>query len=463
MPLERQDRVRRTCHANKMVLWRSVCLLVLCGTALMLLWLCANFSNFSEVQSLVHSSSATKVSGILSKQPGANIRKQYLDSNATGSTQSPPAVTIEAFLSGTPAGRLVQHLVREIGSEALEVTRLGSCNGKRDTASTITSATCMMARPDGSVPVSGRHWRDFFTYPSGGEILALGTQPACFPLMLAGAAVEDWGVAVEIGPFVGQSSRCIAMGLNATGDGEGGRYHVFDSFSGFVHTVKSGMRSAGIGDQPLIDDKWEWFWRMSVGDVYPSTLSYQGFAGPATVKPETWSGQRVALLSVDSIKDITRHWKQLAGMQPMFLERGAIIAFLDGFQTKRFSTFLYGCLREYIVPVYSSWCYTSPKLEHLIVAVVKDIPAEVALQCSKSAGKGVLITSDEDMSRMTTSVLADVDAMRRFDFRLGKDSANVSKIADGPLHDQASCLADYVKAEFTKVRDGTRRDVSANN
>ena len=240
-------------------------------------------------------------------------------------------------LSGTPAGRFLDSLAQEIGSEEREAKRFRSCFGGRGSSlGGAQPGDCMLADENGIVPASGgRNWTEFFFYPSGHPLTGLGTQPGCFPLMLAGAAVEDWGVVVEVGPFVGQSSRCIAMGLNATGDGKGGRYHVYDSFHGFNNAVRPAMKDAGFTDlqEDQVSD-WEWFWRLSVNDVYPSTLSTVGYAGPDSLRPEKWDHQSVALLSVDSIKDVNKHWIQVKGLQPMFMERGSIISFLDGFQVR---------------------------------------------------------------------------------------------------------------------------------
>lgn len=56
-----------------------------------------------------------------------------------------------------------------------------------------------------------------FGYPQSGHLVhSLGTETVCLPLLLAGAAVQNVGIVLELDPFVGMSSCCIGLGLNAT-------------------------------------------------------------------------------------------------------------------------------------------------------------------------------------------------------------------------------------------------------
>ena len=79
----------------------------------------------------------------------------------------------------------------------------------------------------------------------------------------------------------------------------------------------------------------------SMQDALTALALSKGLATAETLHPGVWGRQRVGLLSVDSIKRLPGHWSQLAGLQPMLLQRGAVLAFLDGFTIHGFAPLVY--------------------------------------------------------------------------------------------------------------------------
>ena len=102
----------------------------------------------------------------------------------------------------------------------------------------------------------------------------------------------------------------------------------------------------------------------------------------------------------------------------MLLERGAVLAFMDGMTIHGFAPLVYKCLRGFVVPVYSSWCEVKPPTEHLLLAVVRDIPAERMSACvARINGRGPskLTLSPEELAAAKRAVVTDAGWMRTLD------------------------------------------------
>jgi len=146
-------------------------------------------------------------------------------------------------------------------------------------------------------------------------IFNLGTDPVCFALVLAGASVTQ-GVIVELGTFTGLSTKCLALGLNATGQPD--RYYAFDIFGQDVLNYQ-----AIIKNMPWVTEvgtltahsSYKWLWELAVQQVYPTIQGFEGFIDKDTVNPKVRNKETIALLSVDSAKMWGQFRDQLAGIQ----------------------------------------------------------------------------------------------------------------------------------------------------
>jgi hypothetical protein len=220
-------------------------------------------------------------------------------------------------------------------------------------------------------------------------IYKLGTDAVCLPLILAGASIQDFGVAVELGPFLGFTSRCLGLGLNTTKRAHS--FHAFDSFDGKENYNAISHRLPWVKQYnesfTSQNSNFVWLWNMAMQDVYPSARAHAGWINAANVNAQHWNGQPIAFLGIDSVKNWV-HWKsQLEGFPSPLLLKGSIFAAMDFLFTDQPHIY-YSCLQSYLQPVYSSFCTA----EHWIFIVLKDIHQADIQKCMSelvSANGGV--------------------------------------------------------------------------
>lgn len=201
-------------------------------------------------------------------------------------------------------------------------------------------------------------------------IYKLGTDAVCLPLILAGASIQDFGVAVELGPFLGFTSRCLGLGLNTTRRAHA--FYAFDSFDGRenYNAISHSLPWVKEYNQSFTpqNSNFVWLWNMAMQDVYPTAHAHAGWINAANVNAQHWNRQPIAFLGIDSVKNWV-HWKsQFEGFQSPLLLKGSIFAAMDFLFTDQPHIY-YGCLRSFLLPVYSSFCAA----EHWIFIVLKDI------------------------------------------------------------------------------------------
>lgn len=226
----------------------------------------------------------------------------------------------------------------------------------------------------------------------------LGTVGVCLPLSLAGQSVGSNSVAVELGPFAGFSTRCIATGLNVTKKAD--RLFAFDTFANMRNQKALERSSPWIlkGNYTKASKDFQWLWKMAVLDQYPSARSHKVLITKETVEPSVWGMRDVDLLAFDSIK-YHRHWQaQLAGLAPM--KAGSVIAFNDFQFVPAQQVLLYACLRnDYLLPVFSHWSLGEPWI--FVVKNELDL-LDVPCDCLKGANASeklpaMLDKLDEDL------------------------------------------------------------------
>jgi len=180
------------------------------------------------------------------------------------------------------------------------------------------------------------------------------------------------------------------MGLKTSGLER--RFHAFDTFSGALNfksiTGAMGWIPEEHPEYQIEDgkDSFFWLWQLVMKDAYPTATGHAGYATSKSVHPAVWNNQKVSLLSVDSIKFWDHFKSQLGGLQPTILQKGAIFAFMDFQRKKRtdIPNILYGCLREKLQPVYTSWCVGEP----WIFVVVKDFSMQETASCMEALAGG---------------------------------------------------------------------------
>jgi hypothetical protein len=131
---------------------------------------------------------------------------------------------------------------------------------------------------------------------------------------------------------------------------------------------------------------------------------------------ETYSSERVSnsnasqgtdlKRSLDSIKDILQWQEQLEGIG--VLKAGSILSLMDFSLTDQ-PTIVYGCLRDYLIPVYTCWDFWEP----WIFIVKKDLSLRLPCKCLAKL-------QDDAAGVMENKVSQDLDVM-------GDDTMNEKK------------------------------------
>lgn len=154
-----------------------------------------------------------------------------------------PLEQLNNFLRSYPetsAAKFV-HLLRNLHSPepAAEALRINACHANNRTTLCVAGEHSQHEEHDTTMPLSNGdptfsvyrmlHFRD-----TDKKIANLATQVACLPLYLAGAAVVEDAIMVELGPFAGLSSLCIVAGLRVAAHGVAGphTYRAYDTFTG---------------------------------------------------------------------------------------------------------------------------------------------------------------------------------------------------------------------------------------
>ena len=277
----------------------------------------------------------------------------------------------------------------------------------------------------------------------------LGTDPVCLPLLLAGASVSGQGVLVELGTYVGLSSRCLAHGLgkakaaiNATSEMESS-YHAFDVFGHDARNFeKIGARMPWVKEvDPNFseDSSYRWLWDAAVKDVYPNAVGHEGLIDADSLYPKLWHKRPVQVLSVDSAKSWGAFRDQTAGIQkPYMLKRGALLILMDFATIDTQIKLLYsGCLRQYIQPVYSSFCQG----EQWIFVVTQSFSLGMIGACLEDYLDGNQVPTEAQFEAMMAQATEDVEFM---DGLFGQTSPAMAK--------QRTCLLDKVREELNDAK-----------
>ncbi len=300
-------------------------------------------------------------------------------------SSSPSLQELDDFLNenpDTPAALLVPLLRQYLHtSPAAELERVRACSRHRNEKMCFAGHdyyTKNSEAPEEEIPVV--LWEDdphmnmynFTRYPNGKKHGNLGTNVACIPLILAGfAATHDPNnVVVELGPFLGYSTKCIATGMRKNGV-KNNTLYVYDTFSGTMNFNAIKKLNPWLKDEhPEFNqenDNFHFLWEYGVKSTYPTLVSRQGFIGHDTLNPGTLGNRPVALISIDSAKSNNHLQMQIAGIGP--LKKGSILMMMDFEFVRQHIILFYACLREhFVMPGYVSW-----NMEHWMWIVTEDV------------------------------------------------------------------------------------------
>ena len=259
----------------------------------------------------------------------------------------------------------------------------------------------------------------------------LGTPIACLPLMLAGASVAQHHTrrklqfVVEMGPYFGLSSKCIATGLQQYADGGFEQmiqtsllrkyasyplYLAYDTFEGMDNLKSLEHRSATqwildtffssstLNDTTTTSNtNFQFLWERAVWPAYPNsravagrmdaTMLYTAYER-ALFASKSSSGRKntLSLLVIDSAKT-AKSWNQqlmavLGSDGARTLQPGTILFLMDFEFVSQQVKQVYGCLRPYLLPVYISW-----NKEHWAFVVTKEVSLTDQKLCYVSIAK----------------------------------------------------------------------------
>jgi len=270
-------------------------------------------------------------------------------------------------------------------------------------------------------------------------IRALGTEPVCLPLILAGAALESYGVAIELGTFVGYSSRCIGAGLNSTENEN--IFYGYDTFNGSKNFV------AIAGFMHWVDkynpeftqenDNFLWLWDLVMRDVYPTAKGIAGRINKDTLNPSVWDNKPIAMISIDSAKDHEILITQMGGI--LELKKGTIFVLMDFNYVPSLIKAVYGCYRQFLFPVYSSFCTG----EHMIFVVTETFHLTESLhRCMAYLGKDMhgRLPSQPNLDIMRKQIEIDANFL---------DRLLTPKPQIDQIDDQEKCLINTLQSALT--------------
>jgi len=205
------------------------------------------------------------------------------------------------------------------------------------------------------------------------RIPSLGTYSACIPLLLAGysaLSTQPDDVVAELGPFTGFSSRYIVSGM-AKNSHASNSYIAFDIFEGIDnYNAISRMSPWTTQDKKHKFTKnntdFLFVWETAVKDIYPEAQGRPGWSSKKTINHETLGNKTVSMISIDSAKSPSNFVGQQEGLLP--IKAGTIWFLMDFGSVHSQSIWLYGCMRDFLMPVYAHW-------EQWAFVVKKDITA----------------------------------------------------------------------------------------
>ncbi len=197
------------------------------------------------------------------------------------------------------------------------------------------------------------------------EIASLGTHQTCLPFHLGGASVTRTGAIIELGPFAGFSSKCLATGLKTTGPGRKNSMFVYDSYNDNMNynaLSRHAWITARYPNYTRENTDFLPLWKDTVQYVYPEAEPKQMYATKQTLNDDILGGNSLDILVVDSIKKKGDLHNQLGNLT---IPAG-IVFFMNDFQMARDNIIqIYSCFRGHMLPVFTTfleqWVFVTTK------------------------------------------------------------------------------------------------------
>jgi hypothetical protein len=211
----------------------------------------------------------------------------------------------------------------------------------------------------------------------------LGTGQTCLPFLLAGTTITAKGAIIELGPFAGFSSKCLATGLRSTGPPRDNSMLVYDSYND-IYNYRA-IRGHAPWVRKVYPDFTEkntdflQLWKDTVQYVYPKAEPKQMYATTETLHDGVLGENILEVFVIDSAKSVFDFHKQMGNLT---IHAGSVF-FTNDFQQAKDNIFLfYSCLRNIMIPVFSSfleqWVWVVKKTFKLNQSWVKKCYAQIS-------------------------------------------------------------------------------------
>ena len=188
------------------------------------------------------------------------------------------------------------------------------------------------------------------------KLAILGSHPACLPLVLAGASVPKSGVIVELGPFAGYSTKCVALGLKTTGASRKNALKVYDIYEGPRNYRAIKQKAPWVTEfYPELNETNSDFVQLvkdTVHYVYPEVEIHKGWITKDSLNNDSLGENQLSVVMIDSAKTAKQLHTQIAGLS---ISVGTILFLMDFSLVREQIIQVYGCFRDHMVPVYVSW------------------------------------------------------------------------------------------------------------
>jgi hypothetical protein len=369
----------------------------------------SNSPHLSSSSSQVRSSPAAKDQSATWKvdqnnSPGETWTSETTEHSAALMARG-PLDELQSFLQNqgkhTPAARFVELLRTELhGQPQWEAHRYWACRQKKwglciggfHNAPNATSSSTDVDEMQAYLPLlpptdNTTVFRIQRFRGTEKTILVLGTHMACLPLFLAGASMDVRnGMVVELGPFAGFSSKCLAHGVLAafrraeeqelleknSAMNMAPRLVSMDTFSGQDNYNTMARRKTWIlkafPDLNKTNTDFLELWQQTVQYVYPKAIGAPGNIDRTTLSDHKLKSDfgvsSIHVLMADSIKTPKSFHSQLEGVT---VEAGTVLFLMDILISSSLQYQVWSCLRQdYLLPVYISWWH-----EHMAFVVTK--------------------------------------------------------------------------------------------
>ncbi len=337
--------------------------------------------------------------------------------------------------SNTPGAKFVK-LLREYlhGDPNWEMERLSACHKAKNVIKcfaglknynedTPLNQIKMPFNEDVENPTTAYEMNKF--QDTDNNIASLGTHPTCLPFMLAGSTVSKTGTIIELGPFAGFSSKCLAAGIKTTGAPRENSMFVYDSYNDMMNyrAISKSCPWVKNAYPDFTEDNTDFLqlWKDTVQFVYPKAEPKQMYASSKTLNDEVLGTNNLEVFVIDTAKhaiDLHNHMGNLT------IPAGSVF-FTNDFQFANDNILqFYSCFRNHMIPVFSSfieqWAWVVTKSFKVNQPWVKKCYAQMA-ENEKEAREIMIKQATEDITFLTSGLTDDQSSIVTDDTKAARE------------------------------------------